>query len=69
MKFPKRNIDVTLYQNEVKTLLNDVGCSIFIDTNILSQLYRLDDKARQDFYNWVESCGDRFHIPTWVIHE
>ena len=69
MKFPKRNIDVTLYQNEVKTLLNDVGCSIFIDTNILSQLYRLNDKARQDFYNWVESCGDRFHIPTWVIHE
>lgn len=69
MKFPKRNIDVTLYQNEVRTLLNDDSCAIFIDTNILSQLYRLNDNARKDFYNWVESCGDRFHIPTWVIHE
>ena len=69
MKFPKRNIDVSEYQNEVKALLGDTDCAIFIDTNILSQLYRLNDKARQDFYKWVESCGDRFHIPTWVIHE
>lgn len=69
MKFPKLNIDVTLYQNEVKTLLNDDSCSIFIDTNIISQLYRLNDNARRDFYRWVESCGDRFHIPAWVIHE
>ncbi len=69
MKFPKQNIDVTLYHNEVKALLNDANCAIFIDTNILSQLYRLNDKARNDFYNWVSSCGDRFHIPAWVIHE
>lgn len=69
MKFPKRNIDVSEYQSEVKALLGDTDCTIFIDTNILSQLYRLNDKARQDFYKWVESCGDRFHIPTWVIHE
>lgn len=69
MKFPKRNIDVSEYQSEVKALLGDTDCAIFIDTNILSQLYRLNDKARQDFYKWVESCGDRFHIPTWVIHE
>ncbi len=69
MKFPKRNIDVSLYQAEVKTLLNDNQCAIFIDTNILSQLYRLNDKARQDFYKWISNCGDRFHIPAWVIHE
>lgn len=27
MKFPKRNIDVSLYQAEVKTLLNDNQCA------------------------------------------
>ena len=69
MKFPKQYIDISEYQSEVKALLGDNDCAIFIDTNILSQLYRLNDKARQDFYKWVESCGDRFHIPTWVIHE
>ncbi len=69
MKFPKRNIDVSEYQNEVKAVLGDNECAIFIDTNILSQLYRLNDLARQDFYTWVESCGARFHIPAWVIHE
>lgn len=69
MKFPKQNIDISEYYSEIKALLGDNDCAIFIDTNILSQLYRLNDKARQDFYKWVESCGDRFHIPTWVIHE
>lgn len=69
MKFPKRKIDISEYQSEVKTLLNDNKCAIFIDTNIISQLYRLNDAARQDFYNWVKSCGERFHIPVWVIHE
>ena len=69
MKFPKKNLDITLYQEEVKTIINDENCAIFIDTNILSQLYRLNDKARQDFYNWISSCEKRFHIPAWVIHE
>lgn len=69
MKFPKRYIDVFEYQSEIKALLGDNDCAIFIDTNIISQLYRLNDAARQDFYNWVKSCGDRFHIPVWVIHE
>ena len=69
MKFPKRNIDISEYQSEIKALLGDNDCAIFIDTNIISQLYRLNDAARQDFYNWVKRCGDRFHIPVWVIHE
>ena len=69
MKFPKRNIYIYEYQSEIKALLGDNNCAIFIDTNIISQLYRLNDAARQDFYNWVKSCGDRFHIPVWVIHE
>lgn len=50
MKFPKQNIDISEYYSEIKALLGDNDCAIFIDTNILSQLYRLNDKARQDFY-------------------
>lgn len=69
MKFPVTKIDISKYTAKIESLLNDEDCAIFIDTNILSQLYRLNDNARQDFYSWVKKCGDRFHVPAWVIHE
>ena len=69
MKFPRYSIDVSDYQQRVKSLLNDSECAVFIDTNVISQLYRLNDAARQDFYKWVDECGARFHVPIWVVHE
>ena len=69
MKFPRKTLDITQYLQQVKSLLSDDECAIFIDTNVISQLYRLNDAARQDFYNWIEQCGNRFHVPIWVIHE
>lgn len=69
MRFPRANINVSQYQEHIKSLLHDSECAIFIDTNILSQLYRLNDSARQDFYKWINYCGERFHVPVWVIHE
>lgn len=69
MKFPRKSLDVTSYLQQVKTLLSDDECAVFIDTNVISQLYRLNDSARNDFYNWIEHCGNRFHVPVWVIHE
>ena len=69
MRFPITQIDISAYTAKIRSMLNDEDCAIFIDTNILSQLYRLNDNARQDFYSWVKRCGDRFHVPAWVIHE
>lgn len=69
MKFPRYSIDVSEYQQRVKSFLNDSECAVFIDTNVISQLYRLNDAARQDFYKWMDQCGVRFHVPVWVIHE
>lgn len=69
MQFPKQELDVDKYFENILRLLNDTSCHIFIDTNIISQLYRLNDDARQDFYKWVDFCGDRFHIPNWSVHE
>ncbi len=48
MKFPKRYIDVFEYQSEIKALLGDNDCAIFIDTNIISQLYRLNVSIRRN---------------------
>ena len=69
MKFPRYSIDVSEYQQRVKSFLNDSECAVFIDTNVISQLYRLNDAARQDFYKWMDQCSERFHVPVWVIHE
>ena len=69
MKFPRYSIDVSEYQQRIKSFLNDSECAVFIDTNVISQLYRLNDAARQDFYKWVDQCGARFHVPVWVVHE
>jgi predicted nucleic acid-binding protein len=69
MKFPKQELDIDVYLQKIKELLNDNSCHIFIDTNIISQLYRLNELARDDFYKWVDSCSDRFHIPNWSVHE
>lgn len=69
MRFPKQELDVDKYLEELSNLLNDEKCHIFIDTNIISQLYHLNKKARDQFYDWVKFCKDRFHIPNWVVHE
>lgn len=69
MKLPIQKLDIELYLQKINGLLNDDKCHIFIDTNIISQLYRLNDDARTDFYNWVQTLKDRFHIPVWAIHE
>jgi hypothetical protein len=69
MKFPKQELDIDAYFEKIKQLLVDPHCHIFIDTNIISQLYRLNEDARIDFYNWVDTCSSRFHIPNWSVHE
>jgi len=69
MRFPKNKLVINEYNDKIKSILNDNTCHIFIDTNIISQLFRLNDKARNDFYRWVELCKERFHIPVWVVHE
>ncbi len=69
MRFPILELNITEYISKIKQLLEDSECHIFIDTNILSQLFKLNEAARQEFYNWVDCCGDRFHIPNWTVME
>lgn len=69
MRFPKQELNINDYFSRLEDLLKDDNCHVFIDTNIISQLYRLNEKARESFYSWVSSCGNRFHIPNWSVHE
>ena len=69
MRFPKAELDLCEYRKDIRNLLSSEDCHLFIDTNIISQLYKLNDKAREDFFDWVSSVSSRFHIPAWVVHE
>lgn len=69
MRFPILELNIPQYLSDIKQLLEDPECHIFIDTNILSQLFKLNGAARQEFYDWVNICGNRFHIPNWVVME
>ena len=69
MKFLPTELNVTDYMHHLQSMLNDEECHVFIDTNILSQLYKLNDNARGEFFAWADSIGQRFHIPNWVVIE
>lgn len=69
MRFPKLELDIDQYMQSINDLLVAADCHLFIDTNIISQLYKLNDDARADFFSWVSTVSSRFHIPNWVVHE
>ena len=69
MRFPIIELDISQYISLVKELIEKKDCHVFIDTNILSQLFKLSGDARENFYSWVDSCSERFHIPNWVVME
>ena len=69
MKFLPTELNITAYLQRLSDMLNDENCHVFIDTNILSQLYKLSDNAREEFMTWADSIERRFHIPNWVVVE
>ena len=48
MRFPKQEIDIDAYIKLLSNLLSNEECEIFIDTNIISQLYRLNEMCIRD---------------------
>lgn len=69
MNFLPAELNITDYMLRLSEMLNDEECHVFIDTNILSQLYKLNDNARREFLTWADSIEQRFHIPNWVVME
>ena len=69
MRFPQLLIDVDEYYSQLTKLMSKNDCHLFFDTNIISQMYRLNSAARNEFYYWLNSLGTRAHVPNWAIHE
>lgn len=71
MKFPKLTVDKDAYYKQIVGMIQDVNCHVFFDTNIISQMYRLNSSARNEFYVWLDDITrkGRAHVPNWAIHE
>ena len=68
MLFGQYVIDKTIeeYVTEIGDLATDPRTLIFIDTNVVSYLYKLHEAARREFFAWLDGIAaeGRFFVPT-----
>lgn len=59
------------FLTDIAHLAKSKDTLIFIDTNILSYLFKLHSAARQEFFDWaVEAIGEgRLYLPAWCAGE
>lgn len=73
MLFGQYVIDKTIeeYVTEIADLASDPQTLIFIDTNVISYLYKLHEAARREFFAWSDGIAaqDRFFVPAWAANE
>lgn len=73
MLFGYHVVDRTLEEHlrEIAALANDPQTLIFLDTNILTYLYKLHEAARLEFFQWSDALAraNRLVIPAWAASE
>ena len=73
MLFGQYVIDKTIeeYVTEIADLASDPRTLIFIDTNVVSYLYKLHEAARREFFEWSDGIAaeGRFFVPAWAANE
>ena len=73
MLFGHHLIDKTVDEHvrEIAAIARNPQALIFLDTNILSYLYKLHDAARREFFAWSDAvaAADRLVVPAWAASE
>lgn len=71
MKFPLSTVDIVKHQKIILDLLLHDDTIIFIDTNIIALLYKLNNRSRDELFNWLKPLVDkkRLKVPNWVTSE
>lgn len=56
---------------ELAKMANSPDTMVFLDTNIMSYMYKLHAAARHEFFAWTDSiaASDRLRIPAWCAGE
>jgi len=65
------NKTVDEHVREIAALASDPQTLIFLDTNILSYLYKLHEAARSEFFVWSDAvvAANRLVVPAWAASE
>ena len=65
----KKTVDE--HVREIAALASDPQTLIFLDTNILSYLYKLHEAARREFFVWSDTAvaANRLVVPAWAASE
>lgn len=73
MLFGQHSLDKTRdeYLRDLALLARDSQTLIFLDTNVLTYLYKLHEAARREFFVWTDSvlAQTRLHVPAWAASE
>lgn len=73
MLFGYHVVDMTRedHLREIAALVSDPQTLIFLDTNILTYLYKLHEAARLEFFQWSDEVvrANRLVIPAWAASE
>lgn len=73
MLFGHHVIDKTVDEHvrTIAALASDPQTLIFLDTNILSYLYKLHEAARREFFAWADAVAgaSRLVVPAWAASE
>ncbi|NOJ81607.1 PIN-like domain-containing protein [Myxococcus xanthus] len=65
------SVDLDVHQRVIANALQDHGTLVFIDTNVIAWIFRLNASAYQEFAAWLEHLvsNRRLAIPAWTVHE
>ena len=65
------SLALSSYQQEQVDVLRSDDCIVFLDTNLLAWIFRLNDQAVREFFQWLEQLAqnERLIIPAWTVHE
>lgn len=73
MLFGHHVIDKTFDEHvrAIADLASDSQTLIFLDTNILSYLYKLHEAARREFFAWADAvaAANRLVVPAWAASD
>jgi predicted nucleic acid-binding protein len=71
MKFPLSEINRQEYIDDIFELIVDNDCVIFVDTNIFALFFRINNLARNEFFDWIKTLikNDRIKTPLWALNE
>ncbi len=67
----KSSVELLAYRQELVDTIQSENCTIFIDTNFIAWVFRLNNKAQNELVRWLLKLShhEQLVIPAWTVHE